>query len=41
VRHRVHGNYLVFYRVEADGVTVLHVLHGATDYAEVVFREDG
>ena len=41
VRHRVHGNYLVFYRVEADGVTVLHVLHGATDYAVVVFREDG
>jgi toxin ParE1/3/4 len=37
VRHRVHGNYLVFYRVEADCVTVLHVLHGAMDYAGVVF----
>lgn len=41
VRRRVHGNYLVFYRVEADGVTVLHVLHGAMDYAEMAFREDG
>ena len=41
VRHRVHGNYLVFYRVEADGVTMLHVLHGAMDYAEVVFPRNG
>ena len=37
----VHGNYLVFYRVEVDHVTVLHVLHGAMDYAEVVFRTGG
>ena len=41
VRHRVHGSYLVFYRVEVDHVTVLHVLHGAMDYAEVVFRTGG
>ena len=31
VRHRVHGNYLIFHRVEADEVLVLHVLHGAMD----------
>jgi plasmid stabilization system protein ParE len=37
VRHRVHGNYLVFYRAEADRVTVLHVLHGAMDYESRVF----
>lgn len=36
VRHRVHGNYMVFYRVEADCVTVLHVLHGAMDYEGVL-----
>ena len=29
IRHRVHGRYAIFYRVEAEGVTVLHVLHGA------------
>jgi len=40
VRHRAHGDYLIFYRVDADGVTVLHVLHGATDYAAVLFPPD-
>jgi len=37
VRHRVHGRYLIFYIVESDAVTVLHVLHGAMDDAGVVF----
>ena len=37
VRHRVHGNYLIFYRVETEKVVVVHILHGAVDYAEVLF----
>jgi plasmid stabilization system protein ParE len=37
VRHLVHGNYLIFYRAEAGKVVVLHILHGAMDYAEVLF----
>jgi toxin ParE1/3/4 len=36
VRRRVHGNYLIFYVVEAD-VVVLHVLHGAMDYESLLF----
>lgn len=32
VRRRVHGQYLIFYRVEAGRVVVLHILHGASDY---------
>lgn len=39
VRHRVHGNYLIFYRVESEKVVVLHVLHGAMDYAGLLFEE--
>lgn len=39
VRHRVHGNYLIFYRVGDGIVDVLHILHGATDYAAVLFPE--
>jgi toxin ParE1/3/4 len=39
VRHRVHGNYLIFYRVEETRVTVIHVLHGAMDYAGILFGE--
>ena len=41
IRYQVRGNYLIFYRAEAGGVTVLHVLHGAMDYAAIVFPEDG
>ncbi|MCK9511256.1 MAG: type II toxin-antitoxin system RelE/ParE family toxin [Pigmentiphaga sp.] len=40
VRRRIHGNYLVFYRVEADRVVILHVLHGAMDYAAILFPDD-
>ena len=36
VRHRVHGNYLIFYRVENDAVVVIHVLHGAMDYGDLL-----
>lgn len=39
VHHRVHGHYLIFYRVGPDQVDVLHILHGATDYAAVLFPE--
>jgi plasmid stabilization system protein ParE len=39
IRHRVHGNYLIFYRVESEKVTVVHVLHGAMDYAGLIFPE--
>ena len=37
VRWRAHGQYLIFYRLEADTVTVLHILHGAMDYAPILF----
>jgi plasmid stabilization system protein ParE len=39
IRHRVHGNYLIFYRVEAEKVVVLHVLHDAIDYSGLLFLE--
>jgi plasmid stabilization system protein ParE len=37
VHRRVHGNCLIFYRVEAAQVVILHVLHGATDYEPLLF----
>ena len=39
VRRRVHGEYLIFYRVGIETIDVLHVLHGATDYEPVLFPE--
>ncbi len=37
VRRRVHGNYLIFYRVEAESIVILHVMHGAMDYGAILF----
>jgi plasmid stabilization system protein ParE len=37
IRRRVHGNYLIFYRIEPDCIVVIHILHGATDYATLLF----
>lgn len=40
VRRRVHGAYLIFYRVEADRVSVIHILHGARDHEALLFPPD-
>jgi len=40
VRHRGYGNFQIFYRVKGDPpvqIDVLHVLHGARDYASILF----
>jgi toxin ParE1/3/4 len=39
VRHRVVGKYLIFYRVEVEKVVVIHILHGAMDYAAILSPE--
>lgn len=36
VRRKPYGNYQTFYRVEPAQVVVLHVLHGAMDYADLM-----
>lgn len=40
VRRRVHGNYLIFYRIGAEQITVLHVLNSAMDYAAILFPDE-
>ncbi|HEX8263011.1 MAG TPA: type II toxin-antitoxin system RelE/ParE family toxin [Allosphingosinicella sp.] len=40
VRHCVHGNYLIFYRVDVEAVIVIHVLHGAMDYSRILFPSE-
>jgi toxin ParE1/3/4 len=37
IRRRVHGNYLIFYRLDPDSLIVLYVLHGMMDYASILF----
>lgn len=40
LRYLVSGNYLVFYRVETEYVSVLRILDGRTDYLQVLFHEE-
>jgi plasmid stabilization system protein ParE len=39
IRKRPHGRYLIFYRVAGAHVEVLHVIHGARDYAPLLSSE--
>ncbi|NRP75395.1 hypothetical protein ILFOPFJJ_06318 [Ensifer psoraleae] len=36
IRRRVHGGHLIFYRVEGEQIVIVHVLHGAMDYAAIL-----
>lgn len=37
IRRRVHGRYLIFYRVADGRITILHVLNGAMDVEATLF----
>ena len=39
IRRRVHGNYLIFYRIDPDQITIIHILHGARDYELLLFPD--
>jgi toxin ParE1/3/4 len=39
IRRRVHGKYLIFYRIEADAIIILHILNGAAEYNALLFPE--
>jgi plasmid stabilization system protein ParE len=39
IRRRVHGNYLIFYRIDGRAIDVLHILHGARDYESILFPD--
>jgi toxin ParE1/3/4 len=37
---RVHGTYLIVYRVETVRVIIVHVPHGATGYGAMLFSDE-
>jgi plasmid stabilization system protein ParE len=39
IRHRLHGNYLIFYHIGDGEVAVIRILHGAMDYASLLFPD--
>lgn len=40
LRRRIRGNYLIFFEIGSKEVEILHVIHGARDYAQIVFAND-
>jgi len=40
IRRRSFGRYLIFYRIEAKSVQILHVAHGARDYIRSLFPDE-
>ncbi|WP_158809942.1 type II toxin-antitoxin system RelE/ParE family toxin [Beijerinckia sp. L45] len=40
IRRRPHGNYLIFYLVKNDTVSIIRILHGAMDYDAILFPTD-
>jgi toxin ParE1/3/4 len=40
IRRRVHGNYLILYRVVGEQVQVLRILHGARDHQSWLFEDE-
>lgn len=40
LRRRIHGNHLIFFEIGSKEIEILHVIHGARDYAQVVFASD-
>ena len=39
IRRRVHGRYLIFYRVENARITILHILNCAMDVEPILFPD--
>lgn len=37
IRRRLHGNYVIFYRVDGARIAIIHILHGASNYASLIF----
>ncbi|HEY2658295.1 MAG TPA: type II toxin-antitoxin system RelE/ParE family toxin [Caulobacteraceae bacterium] len=40
VWRRVYGAYLILYRIEDRHITILHVIHGARDYEDLLSLGD-
>lgn len=40
VRRRPYGEYLIFYRIGAQSIDVLHILNGAQNYEAILFPEE-
>jgi plasmid stabilization system protein ParE len=40
IRRRPFRDYLIFYRIDEDGISIVRILHGARDYETLLFLEE-
>ena len=40
IRRRPYGNYLIFYAIRSQSITVERILNGAQDYKTILFPDD-
>ena len=40
LRRRIHRSYLIFFDIGPKEVEILHIVHGAPDYAQIVFANE-
>ena len=40
VRRRPYRGYLIFYRIDDDRISIVHILHGTMDYEAILFPEE-
>ena len=40
LRRRIHRSYLIFFDIGPKEVEILHIVHGARDYAQIVFANE-
>jgi toxin ParE1/3/4 len=40
IRKRIYKGYLIFYRVETDLISIVHIFNGARNYRPDLFPED-
>lgn len=40
IRRKPFGDYLIFYRIDRDWISIIHVLHGAMDYEALLSEAD-
>jgi toxin ParE1/3/4 len=40
IRHKIHGAYMIFYRIEPDRVSIVRILHSARDYDALLGQDE-
>ena len=40
IRRLVHHDYLIFYRIDGDAISILRIINGSVDYLRILFPDE-